>query len=441
MVTKTCQRLLVMSEVRSTTDVNLYPYGDKELWYAQGEDWALPLFVTFHEDKANERHWAFLEPVFSLYTSQLLTLTKLFEAHDIFGTNKTWLILKQTCEAILHKAPGVTAERYYKWPDCKARPMPPLRSLSYTPEKPVGPTEIPQDQRAFVNYVSETSSLPTSVVRIVLEAVAEAAPSWMLEKHKAVDLGFCRIITAPFRANWKEIVTFKLGGRNLLKTFSTHRNGELIEELKKAGLPEVMASPHNIGLRDRRIDYVLEVTPAGKFERFAKELSDRIATRGSTSHVQHYEESVESLYVELVETLRYYIKKVSAPFARVSYRVGASVLGLLPAKRQAFKSVRLPLADLPQRIIPTASNFSVFAEQDRLDLVQKKVASLPEVSGVLPQEDDVWRRNIAANVECLPVEPGAAGLSLYNVGKELTAGQPVLPGPEVGTGNTSGLDG
>ena len=437
MVVKTCQRLLGMNEVRNYTDsetVSLYPYGDRELWYAHGENWALPVFVMFHEDKANERHWALIEPCFGLYTSQHLALTKLFEAHDVFGKNTRWLILKATCEAILTKAPGITPERYYKWPECNSRPLPPLKQIHYTPEKPEV-REPDQDQRAFMNYVAESSKIPSSVIHIVFDAIAAAAPKWMLEERKAVDLGFCRIITAPFRANWKEIVTFKLGGKNLLSMFSGYRNGELVEELKKAGLPEVMTSPHNIGLKDRRVDYVMEVIPTGKYEKAIKECRQK-----KPAHAGHYEQMVESLYAELVESLRYYIKKVSTPFARVSYRFGASVLSLLPARRSTFQSVRLPLAALPQRIIPTAPNFSVFAEQDRLDLVQKKVAALPEVSGLPQTAPDVWQRQLASDVECIPVAPGVDGLWVLPPGKELAAGQPVLADDEAGHRGPPRLD-
>lgn len=433
-----------MNEVRSSTDtINLHPCGDKELWYAQGEDWAIPFLVLFYEDRVNARHFAFLEPCFSPYTSQLVLLTKLFEAHDHLGKNNPWLILKGTCEALLTKAPGVTPARYYKWPDCKLRPVPAWNPLQYATETPA-PKTIGGGQRDFVKYVSESSGIQSSIVAAVLGAVADAGPKWMLEEGRAIDFGFCKIMTAPFRANWKEIVTFKLGARKLLSIFSGYRNGELTQELDKAGLPEVLASPHNIGLRDRRIDYVMEAWPTTKFEKFVDEFSRKIYRNGLASHVQHYEQMVESLYEDLVTALRCYIKKISTPFAQISNRFSAGILSLLPARRQKFKSARLPLADLPQRIIPTASRFSVFSEQDKLSLVLSPIAALPEVSTVSSTTNDVWERSIAANVECFPERddaPGAIGVSVLHAGEGNASGQPMLAGPEAGAGNASGLDG
>lgn len=446
-VAEICQCFLSMNEVRSSTEtVNLYPYGDRELWYAQGEDWSLPLFVLWHEDKTIARHWALIEPCFSLYNSQHLLMTKLFEAHDALGTKDRWLILKPTCEAMLTKAPGVTPERYYKWPDCKLRPLPAWKPISYSPEHPngVGEAMIREDNRAFVGYVAESSNIPSSVVRIVLEAVADAAPRWMLEKRKPVDLGFCRILAAPFRGNWKEIISFKLGASKLLSLFSNYRNGELMKELESVGLPEVMTSPHNIGLRARRIDYVLEVTPAPRFEKFANEFSHKVITLGHSSHVQHYEQMVENLYADLVEALRYYIKKVSTPFARVSHGFGSGLVRLLPAVRKTFKSRRLPLADLPQRIIPTTSRFSIFSEQDKLELVQAKITALPEMSGTPSQTLDLRGCHLAADVECFPGRddaPGTAGVSLLDASQKPVAGQSMLPGSAPGDGDASGLDG
>lgn len=436
---KSCQCFSDMSGVSSSTEtVDLYPYGDRELWYAHGEGWSLPVFVLFHEDKTAGKHWALIEPCFGLYTSQQITVKRLFEAHDVLNSGvDRWLIMKQTCEALLRKAPGVTPERYYKWPDCKLRPMPAWKPVQYSPENPngVGSNVPKEDERAFVKFVSESSGIQSSVVRIVLDAIADAALRWMLEKRKAVDLGFCRIIAAPFRANWKEIIAFKLGAKKLLSLFSQHHDGELLKEFEKVGLPEVMTSPHNIGLRDRRVDYVMEVTPTPRFEKFVKEFSARIVARGHTSHVQHYEQMVESLYRELVASLRYYIKKVSAPFARVCEGGSSGIVSLQPAQRSRFKSRRLPLAHLPKRIIPTASPFSVWAEQDRLNAVQKTANALPEVSTVPSEDVDVWRPNLASDVECFPGrddEEGAIGLHVCDVDKIETAGQPMLSSPETG---------
>ena len=110
--------------MQSKTERVFHQYGDKELWRAEAEDrsWSLPLFVEWRHDKENDLHFAHVQPAFCPYYNQALTLNSMFQVHDIMGRKNEWLIPRRICEAILHKAPGITPLYYYSWPepDCPA---------------------------------------------------------------------------------------------------------------------------------------------------------------------------------------------------------------------------------------------------------------------------------------------------------------------------------
>ena len=70
---------------------------------------------------------------------------------------------------------------------------------------------------SFVKFLSLRQKIPVDLIKTVLTAVEQEAPVWMVQERKSLELGFCRLIAAPFRSNWKEIVAMKARGFKLPK--------------------------------------------------------------------------------------------------------------------------------------------------------------------------------------------------------------------------------
>lgn len=408
-----------MPEASKTTEqtVTLHSYGDQELWYAQAQDstWRLPLIVEWRHDKDNDRHYALVSPAVGLYINQSLALQALFQFHDVMGSKERWLIPRNICEAILHKAPGITPNRYYYWPDDICPPLP----TGWNEMKSKGfkyPVNKDEEQvlngQPFIKHIATSSSVPASVVSIVFKTICREAPKWMLDNKQPLELGFCQLVAMPFRANWKEIIAFKCKGWKLRRLFSESKTDEdLHQKLADLKMPSVMCSPQNIGLVKGRLQHTLEVIPTKRFEEAVYESEGRRLACGWNSYVAHFEESVEKYYHLMVRAMGNYIKKAAAPFARVHGGSVSGVVRFLPVggKQALIHGIRVE--NIPVYCIPTDSNFSVTAEQSDQRLVQIQAPEVLKMSNLLPAPADLRKCNEQGEM----VEQGPArtnGLSL-----------------------------
>lgn len=429
----------------------LFPIGDRELWFAKAADdsWALPLFLEWKLDRTTNIEYALVMPAVGLYTNQHLVLKALLGSHDIQGRDDNWVISKKMTAALLHKAPGITPMAYYRWPDPNQPVIPLSNPLNVSPKGPKIRTEPgSSDYEAFVSHVSSTNGLPSSAVRAVFRAVMEAAPKWMLEERRPLDLGFCRLVAVPFRANWKEIVAFKFKRWKLLGLLGLPRT-ERQAALEEAGLPEALCSPHNVGLRrgaigkdTLRIEYQLEAIPNHKFDSVVKSVEAARITCGTTSYVASWERTVEALYHHLVDALETYLHKTALPFAKVSERGRAGLLRFLPSSGLTNKLRGVALRHLPVNIVASNSRFSVFGESGNPTAVRPKappvspLPDIPQTAGHLREPEE--QRQLAEPGDW---ESGVTGVPLRNVSKGENEGQSVLPSATPAAGPASGMDG
>lgn len=411
--------------------------------------WSLPLYIDWRWYKAEDIHYALVMPAVGLYTSQHLLLKALLDVHDIQGRQDQWLIPRKIAEAILHKAPGITPLAYYKWDDPRCPALPMANSLSLSPKGPkVRNLPGSNDYEAFVRHLCHKNSLPNSVVRCVLRALADTAPTWMLEQRKPLDLGFCRIIAAPFRPNWKEIVAFKFKKWKLLGLFNSPEKVKL-EELEEAGVPAALCSLHNVALRRTfkqrhqgyRVDYTLEAIPSNKFEAAVSNVEASRQACGTTSYVASFEKTVETLYPHLLAALENYLRKVGAPFARVCERSTSGVIRFLPTLGVSPKVRGVGLRNIPVRIVETGGGFSVHGEASDLNLVCEKTPPLPALP-IVPQGTHDLREcpKRGQLEESTNGETGANRMPLLHVDKGDDTGKPVLSGTTIATRKTPGMD-
>jgi len=427
-------------------DVTLHPVGDKELWYAQAPDssWRFPLFVEWKHDRENDIHYGLVYPALAPYNSQLQVLMALLSHHDALDSKEMWLLSRRLVETLLLKAPGLTPQYYYHWPDGDFPPMPPgFKALKFTrtikeDQRSVQPTDQP-----FAVFVSKKSGLPSSVVNVVLKSIGTYGSEWLLESRRPIELGFCRIVALPFRANWKEIVTAKFRKAKLGKLFaSTNDNQEaMYDQLSKIGMESGMTSSHNIALRNGRIQYTLEAIPTKKFKDENQSIELKRIRHGHKTYIAHHESAVETLYGLAISSLANYVKQVAYPFAKVRKCGGGGIARLVSAGGKQVKMRGVPLSDLPVHIIPPSSGFSILEEEGDFGFVPPSLTKVSKMPAVLPTPENMRSRQEWRDMDQLDNEGGgSAGLPVRYDEEGDAQGEPVLPVAENSTGD-SGLDG
>lgn len=421
--------------------------GDTELWYAEGRDasWSFPLWVKWGRAK-DGKLYALIEPALVPYSKQGLYLKALFESHNLIERDNLWMVKAEVVPALLKKAPGVTPRFYYKWESDDHRkapppgPIPPMK-VRHNARQPWQGKRFGGDKE-YVSLIAEAAGVSTSVVKVVLDGLSRAAVEILVDRRGVLDLGFVKLVALPYRANWKEIAAFKL--RKSKKT-EVLREGTR-EALAEAEIPEMLCSPHNIGMRRRseselgHLDYTVEAIPMKSFETALRKRESQKTASGRTAYVRFFETTVEKLYDEILEILQTYLKKTHYPFAKVCESGSSGSLRFV-ASVGASKAFGVNLRGIPVHIVAGRTGFSATAGEGQFRLVSAAAAEVQEVPAVLPAATQLRQCAERGAVEELgDRERGDGGLPLPNVTEGATAGQPVLPRVEAG-GESSGLDG
>jgi hypothetical protein len=436
--------------------------GDRELWYAEGEPdkndpegrpaWRFPLFVDWKVAVETGIEYASIFPAVCPHYRANLLLKALFEVHDFVGRENQWLVRREVVPALLKKAPGISPGRYYRWDgkDQKATGLMKETVPSPQQNRRDEPFHIGGGDRLLIQQIAAEAGVQTSIVKIVLAGLSKVAADYLVSQHRVMDLGFIRIIAVPFRANWKEIVTFKLRKLGLLKYLKEDERGNAACNGNNAGLPETLCSPHNVGIvRESkrkgyqtlsRVDYSLEVITSKTFEKEVTKLETRERSAGQTAYVRHYEKTVERLYENILEILRAYRKKIGLPFARICESSGTGGLRFMETVGIKARAHGRNLRDLPVHIVPPTEGFSARAEESEPLLVHSPAVEVPKLPTFSSSTDDVWQCPKPGSLEeFLDGGSGAGGLPLLPPDQSEAAGQPVLPCSTLGR-ESSGVD-
>lgn len=405
----------------AATERILYQHGDRHLYYAEGESlsWRLPLFVDFRHDRENDQMFALVQPAVCFFYNQMIAVNALLEVHDIQGKKDSWVIPKRICEAILHKAPGITPAFYYHWPDADAPPIdvkPPLRTRLHNSGMTAGEKNRSSNgpaRRSFVEWLAKERKIQSSIINAVLDAISWDAPRWMVEHRRPLDLGFVRLVAVPFRANWKQIVAFKAKAHGIkLRALFNLPPEQVDEALEQAGLPAMLTSPHNVGLKRgereqdvARIDYTIEAIATNLFESVANRIEGKRMARGPAAYVAEFEDAVEAVYKTAVQALRAYLKKVAAPFADVLGGSDPGSLGFKPVLGRHVKVRGTPLGNLPVHIVESGTRFSVFGQSSDRRLLPPTPDEVQALPAPFQAADDMREREVNGNLEYI----GGAG--------------------------------
>jgi len=404
--------------------VVLRPVGDVELWYLDADDytWRLPLHVEWKMDDATSKVYGLVLPGTCFYHLQSLSVHAILGRHSLEERTDRWLLPRDTVEALLRKAPGIHAGFYYDWPDKTHPPIHSAHGISVAVRKP---TAAQCD--SFAAYVSSQHGLPADVVNVVLAAVAQSAPEWMLKHRKVIDLGFVRLLALPFRSNWKEIVMFKGKTTGLLEALLSHRR-ERMQRLLAMRLPATLCSPQNIALRggskNTFLDHTIEATTTSDFDKAVEAMEDERLERGD--YVTQYAKTVERLYESIVQCLVHHAQKTQAAWAAVRKSSDGGGPTFVPSKPREYHGVSIE--DIPVDIIPTGSDFSVFAEREgegkRIPLPPSAHA-MRQVSDFPQAADDL--RTGGGNGKLVEPRPGGTnGMPVLDAGQGAGSRQPVF---------------
>jgi hypothetical protein len=440
--------------------------GDRELWYAEGQpdekgevQWRFPLYVDWKMATDTGIEYAMIFTAICPHYKASFVLKALFEAHDKLSSlerQNQWLVRKEVVPALLKKAAGITKERYYRWDgkESKAPELPGQRIPFGAEDGSKQPNHLKSGahDRLLIQQIAEECGLQSSVVKIVIDGLNKVAADFMVSQHRVMDLGFIKLIAVPFRANWKEIVCFKLRKLGLLKhlkedgyatTDSAHDS--------TAGLPETLCSPHNVAIRREqktkkgfrtlsRVDYSIEVLTSKHFEKEVSRLETKHRSCGNTAYVSYYEKAVERLYENILEILRAYRKKIGLPFARIHQSSRTGGLHFIETVGIKARAHGRNLRDLPVHIVPPTHGFSARAEESEPLLVHSPAVEVPKVSTLSQGVNDVREREEPRSLEeFLDRDRGAGGLPLLDAGEGEAARESMLPCSTAG-GESSGVD-
>lgn len=411
--------------------IALHQIGDRELFYIAATDgsWKLPMFVEWRHDRANDKHYALILPAVTLYASQHALATALFKPHDILESGDRWLVSRRICEAILHKAPGITPRFYYLWPDGDCPPMPADPSINRFGWAASVPENATSGQ-PFIKHVSKASGIPSSIVSVVFKAICDEAPKYMVETKRHIDFGFCRAAALPFRINWKEIVAFKCRSWKLKDLFTkSEDDSDLKAKLEALGLQTILCSPDNIALSNGRVGYTLEVVPTVRFKAEVEKEEARMQASGHTNYVANFEYTVEKLYDFMVQALGNHVKKAAQAFAKVRRSGTTGVIRFLPVGSTQMEICGIPYRNLPTNIIPPATSFNVLGWESDPALVREKDAQMQKMSDLSQEAVDLRRREVEADVE-EPRQGGDSGVPLLLASEVPPVGEPMLVEPE-----------
>ena len=347
--------------------------------------------------------FALVMPGVSFYELQLQTIQELMKGYAIDDRDNRWLLPSPVVPTKLKKAPGINASFYYHWPSGVHPPIPaPYHPMTMTPAP-----AVMAELRDFADYVAKERGVPPDVALMIINAIGQLAPKWMVEHREVLNLGFCKLVALPFRTNWKEIVAYKLKMHPLIQILG-ERTAKLRNRFLDAiGFPKTACSCHNIGMRmttDRkyRLNYVIEAIPTHSFERAVSEIEAERMSSGATSYVANYEWTVQKHYEPIIEALLHHLRKSAVPWASVRHSRQSGILTFHPRGKQAGKLDKdTHLDNIPVHIVPPDGRFSVFAEGQQSDptLLHPEAEGLQSLSAVPSPASDLRQRAINGDVE------------------------------------------
>lgn len=390
---------------KKSSELQVYPKGDRELWLISFEAWTIPIFCDPHcTQSKREQFWLFLvQSAVILNAPQFEALSGIIGPHAAakHGGNQWW-IPKDALPNLAKKAPGITPEYYFRWMEKEKEES--------TEAKVIKKPEVDESENAtaFMQFMCRNSvifDLPT--VKTFMRFFRNQAVVWLLSEKRELDLGFCKLIALPLRSNWKQILLAKHPYIAPLILRKEHWQ-ELKDRLMDLGFEQKVFDADCLALHPKHhhIYWTLECAPSETWTK-AVEASEyqKVTHVDQGRYTNNVLASIQLRYYRIVQFLRAYMQEISRPTGKVGTHpeTGNQIV------RAAQGSPRLEQVALVGSRAPVAiSNAPRFEGADP-PKVAGKVKELQAVSMVLQESGDV-RVSGADLVELSNGEGGAEGV-------------------------------
>lgn len=370
---------------KKSSELQVYPKGDRELWLISFEAWTIPIFCDPHcTQSKKERFWIFLvQSAVILNAPQFESLRSIIAPHAAAVIGKTqWWIPKDALPNLAKKAPGITPEFYFRWMEKEKEES--------TEAKVIKKPEVDESENAtaFMQFMCRNTAIfDLATVKTFMRFLRNQAVVWLLSEKRELDLGFCKLLALPLRSNWKQVLLAKHPYIAPLILRKEHWQ-ELKDRLMDLGFEQKVFDADCLALHPKHhhIYWTLECAPSETWTK-AVEASElqKVTHVDQGRYTNNVLASIQLRYYKIVQFLRSYMQEISRPTGKVGTHpeTGNQII------RAAQSCPRLEQVALVGSRAPVSlSSAPSFTEAD-LPKVGGKVKELSALSVVLSESGDM----------------------------------------------------
>lgn len=362
--------------------MEFYEDGDKELWLLSGDTWCIPIFAFPRKAEGYERVW-FLEPAMSMDKKAKFDKFCSVVNPVNMAKDKNYIVKEEDLKKIATKAPGITPRYYSKWDDRVEREP---AAKAYDQDEIYKET-LSSYAEMFLKFVhEETQVADIGVIKLVYMAMRKAAPVWLLEKKRPLDLGFCRIHAFPLRDNWKVFMDVWMPhSLSMINKRADVARAEMIN----AGFGENLCDPLVLSVDEvkRHINWSLDIEALPSFNEESVKMER--ARRSALGDVKYYN-WVKTTIADMFNP----IFDVYARWTKTTNQANGEIRGSFRTSAEILFPVRKRVRNRPE------NNFRLKSYSKRSDWLESNVRvveaatkrpplSLPPMPDLQPQEGDV----------------------------------------------------
>lgn len=379
---------------------DLKSIGDRELHVVKGKipagEWRIPVFIDYFQ--SNRKEFAKVTPAVPLMADQQGFLYYTFSLHNAWKKRDVFLVERHFLEQFTEKAPGITPEYYFRWPNQQSIPFTGRKRLKIA-QADIANDEFSEETEDFIEFVRKRRSIDANVIRLSIDLIAREATYYLTQKKKPIDLGFVKIHAVPYRANWKEILLARF--RDIAWVFNsgkeTKENALRVSKFyEHLCTLELMA----IDRYKRHIHWTIEAVPTKLFEEETAEIEMTKQAGGDTIYIKMYEKLVSAISPRLVEIFANYVQKASRAFPQISNGLTVGSQKLVPyagPKRAVPQSGR----NIPCHVVVETGPTKLSKRERDSQLLVSPVNGLPKMPSLPAGASNLRERQIEGQV----VEP------------------------------------
>jgi hypothetical protein len=298
--------------------MSMHSPGETELWriadVKDGKEYCWPVYATpgiYCQDEV-----FMVKPASPLHTQSQADFVYQRLARISFRQNRPeFLILRSKFMKVALKCGDGRPEDWLKWPDEEAPAI-----------------EEESEDAAFIHYVCNRSSIAdVNQMKLLYATICHNAVRWLLEENKPLNLGFATINAFPYRANWKAILHAR--HPNSLRILDTENESVRRQIMASHNMDTSFKSEDLIALnKGGTFQWTLDITPSDEFFKTAEagEQESLAEAKPKQSYIWRLSSIIAKKYEQALLSFHSFVRKASAPLARVDDSAGANNARLVP---------------------------------------------------------------------------------------------------------------